>query len=162
MYLFCEYNYKLHTKSIRTQYILSDISETEISCEQRMNSWKDGFLLRILTPLPLLCDVDWQSYGSLSGLRSIFKSCKAPHSISIFSSVMVLLLQLFKFDLRPTRIPITQSKQHRRVMKEVSKCAEENCAFHAFIQFSHHISVFYNLTICKCTELQILLTFFAV
>ncbi len=33
-------------------------------------------------------------------------------------------------------------KQHRRAMEEVSKCAEENCAFHEIIQFSHHISLF--------------------
>ncbi len=37
-------------------------------------SWKRTLLL-ILTPLLLICDVDWQSHRSfISGLRSIFKS----------------------------------------------------------------------------------------
>ena len=110
-----------------------------------------SFFLRILTPLSLLCNVDWQSYGSLSDLRSIFKSCKATHSISILSSVMHVRVS-FESGLNRgfcifSNLTVTHSsthysvKQHRRAMEEVSKCAAENCALYAFIQFSHKISV---------------------
>ena len=44
------------------------------------------------------------------------------------------------------------ANQHRISTKEVSKFAEESRAFHAFIQFSHNISVLIYLTICKCTD----------
>ena len=78
---------------------------------------KRSFLLRILTPLPLLCNVVWLSYGYSNGLRSNFKSCKSPYSIQIQTDTRSCITkdrdveieweasQLLKIDLKPLDDP---------------------------------------------------------
>ena len=123
---------------------------------------KHSFLLRILTPLSLLCDVDWHSYGSSSGLRSIFKSCEASHSISILSSVMHdycmceypfesgLNRGFCNFQNSTLIYYITHNliKQHRRAMEEVSNAKKKTALFmhvfhcHRIFQFLIYLLVY--------------------
>ena len=77
---------------------------------------KRSFLLCILTPLPLLCDVVWLSYGYSNGLRLNFKSCKSLDSIQIQTDTRKFITednieieweasQLVKIDLKPLDNP---------------------------------------------------------
>ncbi len=130
-------------------YVLSDISKTEIWKLSEMHE-KCNFLLRNLTPLQLLlCDVVWLCYGYSSGLRSNFKSFKSLYSNQIQKDTRACIteekieiewgaLQLLKIDLK---WPITLANQYRIATGEVSKCAEENSAFHTFIFYSLTITV---------------------
>ena len=116
------------------------------------------FPLRILTPLPLLCDVDWQSYGSLSGLMSILKSCEAPLFNFNFvfcdpcASIILNLVWIGAFaNLNST---LTHSSAHNsvkqlRATEQLSKCAEKNALYLNSFDFQIITQVLIYLTTLK-------------
>ena len=68
--------------------IVRYIKNWNIMCMECIHE-KRSFLLRILTSLPLLCNVVWLSYNEYSNeLRSNFKSCKSPYIQSSFKRIL--------------------------------------------------------------------------
>ncbi len=124
---------------------------------------KAHFLLRILTHLPLLCDVVWLSYGYSSGLRSNFKSCKSHYSIKIQKDTRTCITEnnyywFWKLTLSHSVTYLCQSTSHSNGRQNGVKMRRRKLRFHTFISFSHNLTWQYILLVrmqfsCKKSRL---------